>query len=144
MSKKSKTAEEMSEFLTKIGEGLNEHVEDHPRLRGLISQINKKAVSLTKPAVEGKPVQLSYHDGEIHIDGTPYLHRSAFGAWRFKLAEAKGVETTTRVNDEGETVPVYESTYDKDLGKNVMPESRKEQLLRVNADFFPDSPIQEV
>jgi hypothetical protein len=141
---KSKTAEEMSEFLTKIGEGLNEHVTDHPRLRGLISQINKKAVSLTKPAAEGKPVQLSYHDGSIHIESAPFLHAAKFGAWRWALAKAKGVETSTRVTNDGDTVPVYEPTYDKDLGKNVLPEARKEQLLQVIADFFPDSPIQEV
>jgi len=140
MSAKKKTAEQVSQQLTKFANSLTDQAGDHPALISLIGQINRKAEAIVRPS---KPVQLSYQDGMILIEKQPYLHRSAFGAWCFKLSEAKGVETGTRVNDAGETVPVYESTYDKELGKNVIPESRKEQLLKVIASFFPDSPIQE-
>lgn len=140
----SKTAKEIAAVLTGMAQTLESEVEDYPTLRGLINQINRKAESVVKPNKEGKPVQLSYQDGQIVIEETPYLHRAAFGAWRFKLAEAKGEQTGTRPNEQGEEVPVYASTYDKELKKNVLPESRKDQLMEVIRSFFPDSPVEEV
>ena len=142
--KKSKTAKEIAAILVGVAGHLETEVEDHPTLRGLISQISRKAESIVKPNKEGKPVQLSYQNGQIVIENTPYLHRSAFGAWRFKLSEAKGEVTGSRVNSEGDEVPTFASTYDKDMGKNVLPADRKEQLLAVIGSFFPDSPVQEV
>jgi len=145
MSENSKTAEDIAGLLTQFATGLDQHVAKHPTLRGLIGQINKKAQSMTRPVKEGKPVCLSYVDGQIVIENTPYLHRSAFGAWRFRLAECKGEVTGSRVNEEtGEELPTYASTYDKEMQKSVMPENKKEELLAVIKSFFPDSPIEEV
>lgn len=142
--KKSKTAAEIAALLNKYAKTLDTHVEDHPRLRGLVGQMTRKAVAMTKPAKEAGPVQLSYADGQIFIEKTPFLHPSAFGAWRFKLSEAKGVESGTRVNKEGETVPTYESAYNKELGKSVLPEACKEQVLALIGSFFPGSSVQDV
>ena len=140
----SKTAKEIAAVLAGMATTLESEVEDHPTLRGLINQINRKAESVVKPSKEGKPVQLSYQDGQIVIEETPYLHRAAFGAFRFKLAEVKGEQTGTRPSESGEEVPVYASTYDKERKKNVVPESCKDQLMEVIRSFFPNSPVQEV
>lgn len=140
----SKTAKEIANVLVTFATSLESDAEAHPTLRGLIGQINRKAESLVKPVKTGKPVQLSYQDGKIVIEDTPYLHRSAFGAWRFKLSEAKGEETGTRLTADGSEVPVYASTFDKELKKNVIPLSRKAQLMEVIHSFFPDSPVEEV
>ncbi len=139
----SKTSEEIAGLLAGISVTLEAEVEEHPTLRGLINQINRKAKSVIKPAAT-KLVQLSYHDGQIVIEDTPYLHRGAFGAWRFKLSEAKGEQTGTRLNPDGTEVPTFASAFDRELGKNVIPADRKEQLLAVINSFFPDSLIQEV
>ena len=112
MSTKAKTAEEIATLLGKFATGLEDHVETHPALRPLIGQISRKATSLTKPAKEAKAVQLSYDAGQIYIKDTPYLHPGAFGAWRFKLAECKGEETGTRVNN---VLEVLEQDSNRDL-----------------------------
>ena len=67
-NKKSKTAEDIAELLTKFAGAMETHVEDHPTLRGLIGQISRKAEAMVKPAKEGKAVQLSYADGQIVIE----------------------------------------------------------------------------
>lgn len=144
MSETSKTAKEIAAMLGDISVQLEAEVEAHPTLRGLISQVDRKATSVVKPPKEAQPVQLRCHGGQIIIEGTPYLHKGAFGAWRFKLSEAKGQETGTRVNDKGDTVPTYASAFDKEMGKSVLPVSRKEQLMAVIGSFFPDSPVEEV
>ena len=140
---KSKTAKEIAVFLEDVSKHLEIMAEDHPTLRGLVGQINRKAESMLKPK-EAQVVQLSYKDGKIIIEKMPYLHRSAFGAWRFKLSEALGNKTGTRINGDGDTVPVYASTFDKELGKNVFPVDCKDVLLNVIGNFFPDSPIEEI
>ena len=138
-----KDSKEIAALLTGMAHTLEAEVGDFPTLRGLISQINRKAVSVVR-VKQTDPVRLQYQDEQIVIENIPYLYRAAFTAWRLKLSEITGQTVGTRVATDGTEVPVFASTYDKELGKNVLPMSSKEKLLEAIHSFFPDSPIQEV
>ena len=65
--------------------------------------------------------------------------KARFYAFNFKMAEAKGIVKKT--NADGTVV--YETSYNKERGKHVLPLEAQERMVDVLKSFFPKSEIEE-